>query len=142
MPPFTISLTATPDPADVQAVQDGLLAYNLQHAPDGNHQGLGIFAKTDEGRLIGGLLGDSNWEWMYISYLWLDESARGHGLGSQLLAEAEAEAARRQCHHTFVDTMSFQALPFYQKHGYQLWGQLDDFPTGHTRYFLKKRITL
>jgi GNAT superfamily N-acetyltransferase len=138
--PFTLSLTATPDPADVQAVQDGLLAYNLQHAPDGNHLRLGIFAKTDDGRLIGGLLGDSNWEWMCISYLWLDESVRGQGLGTHLLKAAEAEATRRNCHHMFVDTMSFQALPFYQKYGYEIWGKLEDFPTGHQRYFLKKKL--
>ena len=33
-----------------------------------------------------------------------------------------------------------QSLPFYLKHGYALWGQLDDFPVGHTRYFLKKAL--
>ena len=28
----------------------------------------------------------------------------------------------------------------YQKYGYELYGQLDDFPPGHTRYYLKKRL--
>jgi hypothetical protein len=36
--------------------------------------------------------------------------------------------------------MSFQALPFYQKLGYEKWGELNDFPIGHTRHFLKKRL--
>ena len=33
----------------------------------------------------------------------------------------------------------FQALSFYQKLGYQIFGQLEDYPVGHTRYFLQKR---
>ena len=36
---------------------------------------------------------------------------------------------------------SFQALPFYQKYGYQVWGQLDDFPPGHTHYYLRKEFS-
>ena len=49
-------------------------------------------------------------------------------------------AARRGCHRASLDTTSFQALPFYLKHGYAIWGQLDDFPIGHSRYFLKKAL--
>ncbi len=38
-----------------------------------------------------------------------------------------------------VDTMSFQALPFYQKNGYQLQMTLDNFPeTGSARHYLSK----
>jgi hypothetical protein len=39
-----------------------------------------------------------------------------------------------------VDTIDFQALPFYQKLGYTGWGRLDDLPPGHVRYFLKKDL--
>jgi hypothetical protein len=56
------------------------------------------------------------------------------------LAQAEQEAARRGCHDASLDTTSFQALPFYLKHGCTLWGQLDDFHIGHSRYFLKKAL--
>jgi GNAT superfamily N-acetyltransferase len=72
--------------------------------------------------------------------LWLAEEVRGQGFGSQLLSMAEGEARQRGCHHAFVDTTSFQALPFYQKCGYTLYAQLEDFPPGHRRYFLKKEF--
>ncbi|MBV8086335.1 MAG: metalloregulator ArsR/SmtB family transcription factor [Chloroflexi bacterium] len=36
--------------------------------------------------------------------------------------------------------MSWQALPFYQKHGYSLWGELDDFPRGHKHHFVQKAL--
>jgi len=38
--------------------------------------------------------------------------------------------------------MSFQALPFYSKHGYSIFAELEDVPagSGHRRYSLKKRL--
>ena len=38
-----------------------------------------------------------------------------------------------------LETTSFQALPFYQKQGYEVFGQLPDMPPGHISYFLKKQ---
>ena len=54
----------------------------------------------------------------------------------QSLVEFNREkAVHRECFHTHLDTMSFQALPFYQKHGYEVYGVLNDMPSGHQRYF-------
>jgi len=39
-----------------------------------------------------------------------------------------------------IDTMDFQALPFYERHGYSVFGVLDDMPRGHQRFFLKKAL--
>jgi len=54
---------------------------------------------------------------------------------------AEQEARTRGCHAAYVDTFSFLALDFYQKVGYTIFGTLEAFPTGHTRYFLKKAFS-
>ena len=67
-------------------------------------------------------------------------SARGQGVGSQLLAMAEQEAVARGCHSAYLDTFSFQALPFYQKQGYEVFGTLDNYPGEHKRYFLRKQL--
>jgi hypothetical protein len=39
-----------------------------------------------------------------------------------------------------LDTMSFQSRPFYEKHGYQVFGVLEDHPLGHNRYFMRKLL--
>ncbi len=57
-----------------------------------------------------------------------------------MLELAEQAARGRGCHHAFVDTMSFQARGFYEKHGYTRYGVLDDFPIGHRRFFLQKNL--
>jgi len=70
----------------------------------------------------------------------VDERLRGRGYGRELLAAAEQEAVRHGCRAAHLDTMSFQALPFYLKQGYTVFGELHDWPPGHARYFLQKSL--
>ena len=62
-----------------------------------------------EGDLVGGLVGGTARGLLFIEYFWLAPSHRRHGLGSRLLAEAEAEALRRGCRMAWLDTFDFQA---------------------------------
>jgi GNAT superfamily N-acetyltransferase len=138
---YTIHLEDEPAPEDFQFVFDSLTEYNRLYAPDIDYRRLCLFIRDEQKNIIGGLLGETAWGWLHVSILWLSEGLRGQGYGSRLLAMAEAEALIRGCHSVHLDTMSFQALPFYQKHGYLVYGQLDDFPIGHSRYFLRKRLS-
>ncbi|MBR5616105.1 MAG: GNAT family N-acetyltransferase, partial [Clostridia bacterium] len=72
--------------------------------------------------------------------LWVHESHRYKGIGSKLLCKAEKEAIRRGCHHVHLDTMSWQAPEFYQKHGYEVIGILPDIPNGNQKYLLMKAL--
>ncbi len=137
---YRITVEDHANPEAESGVLHGLEEYNLRFAPPVGYRPLNIFLRDAEGRLLGGLLGETAWEWLHVSILWIDEAARGQGYGSRLLAEAEAEALRRGCHHVHLDTMSFQALPFYERLGYTLWGTLPDHPTGHQRHFLRKPL--
>jgi GNAT superfamily N-acetyltransferase len=136
----SITLTDQPDPDDVRFIEDGLATYNLQYAPPYNTQRLVVLLRDEEGKLLGGILGLTWWGWLRIDIMWLDDAVRGQDWGTCLMQTAEAEALRRGCHHAFLDTMSFQALPFYQKLGYTVFGQLDDLPIGHQMYFLQKAL--
>ena len=139
-PNLSLTLETTPAEADLKAIRDGLHRFNTEKTSDDDHQTLTLFLRDENGALIGGLLGDTYWGWLYVAILWLDERVRRQGYGSQLLAAAEAEAVRRGCHHAHLDTMSFQALPFYKKHGYEVWGEIHDMPVGHSRIFLAKEL--
>lgn len=142
-PRYTITLESSTSPDDLKAVHDGLRDYNrsqLGFDAGDVYQMLNLIVRANDETVTGGLLGETYWDWLHISILWLHEDLRGQDLGSDLMRMAEAEAVKRGCHSAFVDTMSFQALPFYEKLGYTVWGQLEDFPPGHTRYFLKKQL--
>jgi len=61
------------------------------------------------------------------------------GYGRKLIQLAEYEAQRRGCEHAYLDIFDFQSRGFYEKLGYELFGQLEGYPPGHTKYFLQKR---
>ena len=90
--------------------------------------------------MVGGAVGYTQWEWLFIHYLWVCDELRGTGLGAQLLSTAEAEGRARGCGAAWLDTFSFQAPGFYQKLGYRQFAQLDDFPPGQARHFLWKPL--
>jgi GNAT superfamily N-acetyltransferase len=98
-----------------------------------------LLLRDADGTIRGGLLGYTHWNWLFVSHLWVHEPLRGRGLGRELLGRAEAEAAARGCRNAHLDTFSFQARDFYESRGYVVFGTLDDYPPGHSRYFLQKR---
>ena len=64
----------------------------------------------------------------------------GRGVGRELMDRAETRARERGCHSAWLDTFSFQARGFYEKRGYEEFGQLD-YPPDHHRHFMQKRLT-
>lgn len=54
----------------------------------------------------------------YIYTLWLDESLRGKGVGTLLMAEAESYATGQGAQFIQLDTCGFQAPDFYRSIGY------------------------
>jgi hypothetical protein len=55
-----------------------------------------------------------------------------------LLAKVEKVAKECCVHLPHLDTFDFEAKDFYIKHGYDVFGVLEDWPLGHKRYYMKK----
>lgn len=141
MSQIRIEEPSTPHSEWEQIVRQGLYAYNRKAVGYRDLTPFSLFALNENGEVIGGLLGESIWGWLLIDILWVDEGVRGQGYGEKLMKRAEEIAKERRFSHIILDTFSFQALPFYQKLGFVVYGQLDDFPPGYTRYSLKKKLT-
>lgn len=127
-------------PADLQAVQTGLHEFNIAHIGPSNSRPLQLFLRDDLGRIVGGLLGEIRWRWLYVGILWVSSELRGHGYGSELLSAAESEARSDGCVGIYLDTFEYQARPFYEKHGYELFGTLEGYPPGYRHYQLAKHL--
>jgi GNAT superfamily N-acetyltransferase len=137
------SIILEPDPTDLdkKTIIHGLVRFNSAHVEAENWQELVLSLCDPNGTLQGGLLGYTHWQWLFVSHLWIAESVRGQGYGQSLLMRAEEEALSRGCHHAHLDTFDFQARGFYERLGYTVFGQLDDYPLGHARYFLRKTLS-
>lgn len=119
-------------------IVQSLIGYNDSHVAPENYRDLVIVSRHSD-QIVGSVLAYTHWNWLFVKHLWVAEAYRKLGLGRNLMQAAEREAVSRGCIHAHLDTFDFQARPFYEKLGYQMFGQLQDYPTGHTRYFLCKR---
>jgi GNAT superfamily N-acetyltransferase len=88
----------------------------------------------------GGLLARPDHGWLFVELLILPAAERRSGIGTRLMALAEQEAAARGLIGVWLDTFSFQARPFYERLGYGMIGALEDYPPGHTRFLMAKRL--
>lgn len=126
---------------DVQWIHKNLVRYVETHGGrPSTYRELVITLRGPQGQLIAGLHGMSNWQWLFIKSVYIDEAHRLHGLGTRLLQAAEEEGRRRACVGVWLDTFSFQSPDFYRKLGYAEYGVIDDYPPGHRRYFFRKPL--
>lgn len=128
---------------EVNYVRNGITEYNkkigpmLKYPP---YEPINLFIKDMNGKVLGGLLSKIYLHSIYIDILWIDENYRRFGYGSRLLTEVEKLAKEKGCKFIHLDTFSFQAIDFYKKLGFEVFGILEDFPDDIKRYFLKKRL--
>ena len=135
-----VEIELSPSSSDEQIVWDGLRQHNDQFVPSNSDINFAVFLRQVEGTIRGGLLAKAGRGWLHVNTIWVHASLRGKGYGTKLLEAAEEEARHRGCHSAYLDTFSFQALPFYEQRGYEVFGTLDDFPEGYQRYFMRKSI--
>jgi ribosomal protein S18 acetylase RimI-like enzyme len=124
-----------------RAVLEGLLRFNKNKTSNMEPpKAIPIFIRDRKGRVVGGVIGYVYAGWLHIDLLWIEESFRNRGNGTKLLKMIENEAVKCGCKYVDLDTFSFQARTFYEKHGYTLFATLDNYPEGHSKHFLKKKL--
>ncbi|MBS0394802.1 MAG: GNAT family N-acetyltransferase [Proteobacteria bacterium] len=137
---YSIALELSPQASDMGVIVKGLTQFNSQQSGGDTPNYLLVAVRDDQSTVVGGLLGATYLGWLQIQAVWLPEDLRGRDYGTQLMALAEQEALRRGCPRVFLETLSFQALPFYEKLGYTVFSRLPDFPVGGARYALTKSL--
>src|SRR5687768_16576913 len=136
---FELTVEDAPTPDDVAALVAGLDSHRRGKVGlKDDTKPIAVFARR-EGRVIAGADGRTQWGWLYVAHLWVDDEVRGAGLGTRVLAAIEDAARARGCRSVFLDTLAFQAAPFYEKLGYQEFGRLDGY-AGGAKHFLWKEL--
>lgn len=118
----------------------GIREFNTQQTGDGHAIYLCYVLFAPDESIVGGIIGETHWNWLFINLMWIKDGLRHRGFGKQLLMAVEEEGRRRGATNAYLDTFSFQAPDFYKKHGYEVFGVLEDFPPGYRRYYLTKQL--
>jgi len=135
---FTITVENTIALRD--QVLEGLRVFNEATAGPYNLHHVCLAVRSNEGALIGGLVGLCYWNMLHVDLLWVADAHRRSGCGTALLRRAEEIAAQRGCGVVYLSTYSFQAPEFYRKQGYQAFGTLKDVPNGFVTEWFAKRL--
>ena len=137
---YQIVTVDKPEESAWRIIGQGISNYNKQHAGDDKAQRLCFAIQAPDQEIAGGVIGVVYWDWLFIDLMWVKEGLRCRGYGHRLLTLIEDEARQRGAKHVHLDTFSFQAPNFYKHHGYRVFGELQDFPAGHQRYYLTKEL--
>lgn len=145
MKPLKFTLTDNPDEeaqAQLNAISRAISQFNDTEAGQpADYRPLAILVSDEQtGESLGGLWAGTSFAHLHIHLLYVTEALRGTGLGRDLMRQAEEEAIRRRCTGSWLDTFSFQARGFYERLGYTVFGSIEDYPPGHSRFFLKKSL--
>lgn len=129
---------------EMGTVGKGLFEYNISQIPSTQEppfMPIKRVIKDSNGNVLAGINSELYiWKCLSIDWLWVKEEFRKTGYGSILLNEVEKIAKEKGCYLIHLDTYDFQAKDFYLKHGYEIFGVLEDCPLGHKRYYMKKSI--
>jgi GNAT superfamily N-acetyltransferase len=129
-----------PTPEQIQYLEDRLYEFNSQTTGITDGEGLAIFVRDEQGRVVAGICGHTWGGCCEIKQFWIEEPRRRQGLGTQLLQAVEHEARRRNCKKIVLMTHSFQAPEFYLKHGFCVIAAVEDNPRGHQHLLLQKEL--
>ena len=127
-------------PESISFVREAIARHNVAVTRETYYSPLAILLKDSRDAILGGAFGHVWGGWLDLSLLWVAEPLRARGYGRKLLEAAEEEARAQGCRGVFLSTFSFQARSFYEKYGYEVIGEIPDYPIGHAFYFLKKTL--
>ena len=103
-------------------------------------QPINVIVSDDHENWIGGISADVYWDWMEINDFWFLEEYRGKGLGGKILDRAEKIAKEKGAKKVLLSTFEFQARSFYEIKGYQVVGEIKDYPPGSSYYTMVKTL--
>lgn len=100
------------------------------------------FGAWVEEQLAGAIVGKRQYDTLHISLLGVDDTYQKLGVGSKLMQAMEEQAIQEKVKTITLTTKAYQALGFYLKNGFEVFGELKDVPmVGTTKYYLVKRIS-
>lgn len=101
---------------------------------------LAVQVLNDQSEIVAGAAAKTFGLWMLLDNLWVHETLRGRNMGTKILAMLESAAVERGCRYVLLDTLNFQARPFYERLGYKVHWTQENYPKDGCKYFMVKEL--
>lgn len=145
-----ITIKINNDESAKKQIDSNLCAFNREHCEWFNKRAKSNedeyaekeqnFIVYDDDKVVGGAIGLVKYKWYFLDLLYIDEKYRGQDIGTKLLEQIEEFARKENLIGIRMETWNFQARGFYEKNGYNVFGEIKDCPPGTIDYLLKKEL--
>lgn len=127
-------------PQDEQVLFDGISDDAVKKKGMERIKPFRVYIKDPNQAVVGGATGVTFYGCLYVDMLWVEESIRNRGFGKKIMEEAEKIARERECTFATLNTMDWEALPFYQKLGYRIEFVREGYKKTSKMYMLRKEL--
>jgi GNAT superfamily N-acetyltransferase len=137
---MNIEVLDNPEQEIIDYLNKKIADFNWAHWEVSERSPLAVQIKNDQGEIIAGAAARSFGDWLLLDTLWVADELRGQNIGSEILKKIEASGKKRGCIKCLLDTLNFQAMPFYEKHGYKTQWVQQGYPKTGCKYFMVKEL--
>jgi GNAT superfamily N-acetyltransferase len=137
---MNIEVLDNPEQEIIDYLNKKIADFNWAHWEVSERSPLAVQIKNDQGEIIAGAAARSFGDWLLLDTLWVSDELRGQNIGSEILKKIEASGKKRGCIKCLLDTLNFQAMPFYEKHGYKTQWVQQGYPKTGCKYFMVKEL--
>ena len=135
-----VEVVEAPSPELAQFFERRIEEFILERWEEKERRPLAVTVRNDEGEIVGGVSARTFGLWLLIDNLWVHESLRGQDMGSRILTTVEQAAIQRGCRYSLLDTLGFQARPFYERFGYRVQWEQPQYPRTGSKFFMTKEL--
>lgn len=136
-----IEVVENPDSTLVDFLDKKIDELNWQNWEVKERKPLAVQLTDDDGQIIAGAAARSFGDWLLLDTLWVSKNLRGQNIGAKLLRAIEDAGQKRGCKKCLLDTLHFQAMPFYKKQGYEVQWVQEGYPREGCKYFMVKTFS-
>ena len=129
-----------PEQELIEFLDQKIAEFNWQNWEVQERKPIAVQVKDEQGHVIAGSAGRTFGHWLMINTLWVSSELRGQRIGEQILAAMESAGKKRGCVNCLLDTLNFQAQPFYEKNGYVTQWVQENYPKTGCRYYMVKSL--
>ncbi len=137
---MNLEVLENPDKALIDFLDSKIDEFNWANWEVTERLPLAVQLKDDKGLVQAGASARSFGDWLLLDTLWVSDALRGQNIGSKILKELETAGRNRGCTQCLLDTLNFQAKPFYEKHGYKVKWVQEGYPKTGCKYFMVKQL--
>lgn len=97
-------------------------------------------ATHPDGSFAGGCVFDRKDNTLFVFTFAVAVDSQRRGIGTALLKKLDAVARKKKCDFVLITTRSWEARPFFEKHGYEVAFTQKDHPVGFETYLLIHKV--